>query len=747
MFNARGSIMKNNILHFKILFVSIILLTTIFSSFTSADYSNNCEQVIKKYFFDSPCIKQVTINGNVYDEIIIPNSPRAGNPGEPNLPVYEVRLLLPPETKVKDINVIPSEKVSLGSNFNVEPIREPVKITDTRLFSDPVQNGLIYGSDNLFPGKLFSEIGTYSFRGYEILVMVLYPVQYTPNTGKLFYFKEMTVSINTVEKDKTNPLLRNIKDDGIKIIKKIDNPSAIISYTNKLKDFISLNNYDLLILTTNVLKNGFKSLKDFHNAKGIKTEIKTLRDISFFPDRVTPEDIREFIRDEYLNNGIEYVLLGGDADIVPAKNLYFGEYNERSFYGPSDLYYACLDGTFNFDGDQRWGEPTDGEGGDDVDLVAEVYVGRACVGNATEVKHFVDKTKTYIKSSDFVDSSSNFIGTSLMIGEKIFLNPATWGGDYMDEIINGSSANMYTTIGFPSGKYIIDTLYDRDWPNHNWATSDIIDRINSGVNIINHMGHCSYWGAMKMDINDISSLVNNESFFIYSQGCDAGGFDYDDCIAEYFSVKTEYGAFAGIWNARYGWASMGNTNGPSQKFQREFWDAVFGENITEIGKANQDSKEDILYQINYPYIRWCYYQLNLFGDPTIAFYSNGNNHPTKPAKPSGLKIGRTGEEYNLKTTSTDEDEDLIYYRWDFGDGTFSEWLGPYVSEEEASVTHSWSKIGKYEIRVKARDEHRLESEWSQQLVVRMPFYNNIKLPHLILEFLEKYFSEIGSIYK
>ena len=30
-------------------------------------------------------------------------------------------------------------------------------------------------------------------------------------------------------------------------------------------------------------------------------------------------------------------------------------------YLPSDLYYSCLDGTYNYDGDDRWGEPTDGD--------------------------------------------------------------------------------------------------------------------------------------------------------------------------------------------------------------------------------------------------------------------------------------------------------------------------------------------------------------------------------------------------
>jgi hypothetical protein len=58
---------------------------------------------------------------------------------------------------------------------------------------------------------------------------------------------------------------------------------------------------------------------------------------------------------------------------------------------PSDFYYQCLDGGFNSDQDQDWGEHTDGKdlpgGGPGVDLMAEVYVGRAPVENPAGMSH------------------------------------------------------------------------------------------------------------------------------------------------------------------------------------------------------------------------------------------------------------------------------------------------------------------------------------------------------------------------
>jgi len=238
---------------------------------------------------------------------------------------------------------------------------------------------------------------------------------------------------------------------------------------------------------------------------------------------------------------------------------------------------------------------------------------------------------------------------------------------------------------------------------------------------------------MKMVNNDVLSLTNNDPCFVYSQGCMAGGFDNGDCIAEHFSVKTDNAAFAVIMNARYGWGVVGSTNGASQRFHREFWDAIFGEEIPEIGKANQDSKEDIIPRIHYACMRWCFYQLNLFGDPTLIFYTDENTPPDIPAKPSGLTMGRIGADYIFKTSATDSDGDKIYYKWDFGDGTFSEWLGPFDPDEETNASHNWSNRGTFQIRVKARDEHRDESDWSEPLSIRMRGFPLLKFLYDLLE--------------
>jgi hypothetical protein len=336
--------------------------------------------------------------------------------------------------------------------------------------------------------------------------------------------------------------------------------------------------------------------------------------------------IRNFIINAHSSWGTRYVLLGGDGDgadvggesgdaIIPAR----GFWTDATFTDdqgvvwdaectppniPADMYYSCLDGTFDHNGNGIYGEPDDGPGGGEVDLYAEVYVGRAPVDSSTEVSNFVKKTLAY--------DSAPFLPKALMVGEDMEWNDmAKWGGNFKDEVKEGCSNYGYTTVGFPQPPFAVDTLYDRDYPGNNWPKSGLINRLNNNPNIVNHMGHANSIYVMKIFNSDVDALTNSNYFFGYTQGCYAGSFDNrdmtppsdncdyisSDCILEHFVVD-DHGAFAFIGNSRYGWGSVsGNTNGFSQRFDRQFWDVVFGEGITRIGVANADSNWRPLHKI------------------------------------------------------------------------------------------------------------------------------------------------------
>ncbi len=568
-------------------------------------------QVDMEYFFERPRIESVTIGGETFDRIIMNGAPRSGSAGEPALPARGANILLPAGVEIENIEIVPGEKVLLGGDYFVEPMSQPVKLSaDHTSPQAPTPDEKIYSSHTLFPAMAFETIGTFIFRGYQIVTLKLHPVQYLPATGQLYYFTSLKVIVNTSESGGLNPLWRGLETDRMAVQAKVDNPEIAGTYPVAKRGQKA---FDLLILTTPSLASSFQPLKSHHDANGIPTEIRTTTDVG----SSNPDDVRAYITQRYLLDGIDYVLIGADDDLIPAKDLYVksweGSGAEIETAMPGDIFFACLDGTWNYDGDSYWGEPTDGDGGGDVDLVAEVYVGRAAVGNSTEADRFVNKTIQYL------DATDTYLQKVLMVGEYLgFGGISDYAGPMMDQIVDGSSADGYTTVGIPSDEYDVDRLYEQ---NYNWSQSDLTSRINSGLHIINHLGHGSPDYAMKLYDSDImSELTNGNHCLVYSQTCLAGHFDGTDCWAEYMNIKTDAGGFAIVMNARYGWGLEYSTDGPSQRFNREFWDAVFNasEAKPELGPANHDSKEDNLYRINESCMRWCYYQLNLFGDPTVT---------------------------------------------------------------------------------------------------------------------------------
>jgi hypothetical protein len=91
--------------------------------------------------------------------------------------------------------------------------------------------------------------------------------------------------------------------------------------------------------------------------------------------------------------------------------------------------------------------------------------------------------------------------------------------------------------------------------------------------------------------------------------------------------------------------------------------------------------------------------------------------PFKPDMPVGPVNGMTREEYTYSTRTIDPDDNQVYYLWDWDDGTASNWIGPFNSDELVSQTHVWDVEGIYLVRVKARDKYGTESLWSEPLKI------------------------------
>ena len=576
--------------------------------------------VTHTYNFNQPDIK--IVSGKAI--VTIEDCWTTGTTGHPALPVYGGNLLLPPGMSGVSITCQVSEPVSLGSGFEIEPVQAqyPLSSPGPHPFTNP--DPLVYNADIPYPALIADGLNTQFRRGHSLGYFAVHPVTYNPVTGELFYYSSVTVIIETAPTAESqtafSTLFRARDRDGVEVQAQVDNPAELAEYPAGIDETDDLN-IDYLIITDEELYDSFQILADYKNARGTKTEVvlKSWIEANYSGFDV-PAKMRTCIIDYYYNLGTDYVLLAGDNENVPKRSLYAQMGGEIDPDIAADLYFGCLDGNFNADGDEYMGEPND-----QPDLVAEVYVGRAGVDSPTEAENFIAKQIAY-QHTPVADE----IMQGLMLGED--LEWLVWGSAYKEEIRLGSSMWGYTTEGFPNW-FGVDTLYD--YPGFHWsAAGDLLPLLNEGPQLVNHLGHANNTYTLKFGssgINDNSITnngINHNFYIIYSQGCYCNSWDNrtpdfgltgSDAIAEKWT-SIENGAVCFIGNTRYGWGNYTTTNGASQYGDRQFFDALFGENILEIGRAQQDSKEDCIPFLN-NVTYYCYYECCLLGDPTLQVWT------------------------------------------------------------------------------------------------------------------------------
>ncbi len=106
--------------------------------------------------------------------------------------------------------------------------------------------------------------------------------------------------------------------------------------------------------------------------------------------------------------------------------------------------------------------------------------------------------------------------------------------------------------------------------------------------------------------------------------------------------------------------------------------------------------------------------------PEVEQVKTIRNPPNVPDIISAPIIGKAGKEYIFEVKTTDQDNDNVYYLFDWGDGKFSGWVGPYHSEDVAEISHNWENTGKYKIRVKSKYINGYQSDWSEYITINLP---------------------------
>lgn len=583
--------------------VTFLVFLSIMSLITFA------QTVEMTYHFDNP--KVTEFRG--YQQIGFEGCMQTALAGNPSLPYHVVSLMLPQGTEAESIEVELSDFQEIEGAINLFPYQPSRTMNDVEK-RDLVINEAVYASKSVYPAENHGIVTTQYKNGYGFAFSSFTPVQYIPSEGKVMYAKTANVRVNVkASKDDHSNMLWGTQEIKNSVKHLAQNPEMVENYQTKGRDLTA---YDVLIITGAGYVEGYSEYCEYYNSIGMRNRIVTTDEIYTSMTGIDNQDkIRNYIIQEYQNNGILMVVLGGDVEIVPYRGFYCyvtsGGGNQESNDIPADLYYSGLDGNWNDDGDNRYGEP-----GED-DLLPEIGISRMSFQNSEDLANMIHKTLSYQQTPVLGEFQK-----VILAGEHLYDDPVSNGSDYLELLIGYHEDNGYSTLGYPED-YDFTKLYEEEG---NWSGSLLKNAINAGTSYVHHDGHANtgyvagWYGISNNDFSGANGVDHNYTFF-HTQGCDCGAFD-ENCILEKM-VKIQNFAVAVIGNSRYGWFNEGQTEGPGAHLEREMTDAQWADRLGWLSMAHANGKSMTAPWVTAPgqweegALRWNFYDMNVLGDGVV----------------------------------------------------------------------------------------------------------------------------------
>jgi len=661
--------------------ISLIVVACLVSTFTDGRSTAFAEEqpgktITEEFSFDYPCTRIIEVDGSSFTSLMVPGALNiAQNEGEPALPVKFVQIVLPLDREVESITVTGTKEACNLEGLDL--VANPIFPYQNSIpFNSPqpalVMDHQVYGSSNEFPVADYANPKVGYCKGYSIFSIALHPVKYHPSSGELYWYSKMSLTLQLNYKKATNQFLRtNKQKDKDWIENLVVNPEDTNSYkfsTSRANYPGGLcdpaDDYDYVIITTRTngldywpvsagIPYNWDSLMDKHSlVQGLKCTLVTMQDITACTDyhdpdplfNDTPARIREFCKDAYMDWGVDYILIGGDDEWIPAREMDAINTEEDV---DSDIYWNHLDNNFNDDGDNYWGEAGD----DGFDPYADLYIGRITCDTPQDVSNWLTKCFYYIDSTD-----RSYLEQATFYGGDTGWN--CQGDDFIDySAIQGLSkwlgpnpgADPYPSwLGFqygfetwnqenPSIEYDLAIKWTAESPNQGWtggSTSSAISGLRNAISndtctLISGIAHAN--ANMSLDVSYSSweaDYHNTKPFFLHDFGCHCGDMDAaaDGVLHSMLMHSDTELAFACVYNTGYGWGNFDNTCSSSSVQQKSFWDYLFdmannsgNTDNWQMGRAQAYSKDTMAPTLDYNDGTWrsVIQGCLLFGDPAM----------------------------------------------------------------------------------------------------------------------------------
>jgi len=291
----------------------IFALAILFSLLTAA-YAGKVE---KTYYFSDPTIVR---NGD-YQSVSLGGTLLAGLHGEPMLAYKSVALMLPPGEKAVRLNITLDDRVEVPGTFDLYPQQYARPLSEGPS-GEFIRKAEVYRSAKSYPSVCSGHLMTSYLNGYAFGMTTFTPMVYIPAERKVYYYRKVTVSILTRADDTAREALKNLtpSSEALKRVRLFtQNPAMMTRYPapSTLKT-----GYQVLVITPAQFQAGFQPLIDYYGTREMAVQVATTESIASMAGTDLAEKMRNFIIQEYQSNGIEHVILGGDAEWVPFRGMY-----------------------------------------------------------------------------------------------------------------------------------------------------------------------------------------------------------------------------------------------------------------------------------------------------------------------------------------------------------------------------------------------------------------------------------------
>jgi hypothetical protein len=484
--------------------------------------------------------------------------------GEPCIPMKSIVVAIPANAALDKV-ILKPKLIKTVKNLNLYPNQEPRPLLEEKFYlakEKVMVNKDLYKRKAAYPGKFYEVITTGYFGSYKVVVLKTFPAQFHPADKQVKFYKLTGAiqfkadEIKTAAKkrrvlkeyEKTiDSLILNAGDarkwEGYqrKIGKRLQNAFKAMPMVMPEEMKKEARNYfPCVIICADSFLNQANDLAFHHTGKGFPTIIAPVSSIDKnIPGRDLPDKIRNYIRFLHYQYMTGFAILFGDVNSIGGANTVVPSrwvWDPKPLSGvdngviPCDYYYGCLDGNWNADNDNIYGEAADYP-----DLFFEVIVGRLPANNTADAISVVNIIKNYENNPPpwkgilLAANDLNWNSFEVKFKESVYLNP------------------VLISLGFSPH---IFRMYE-GWGNLN--PLDFSNFVNKGIDFIQYFGHGTPGSTQLMSSWQVEQMIwpTHNMPVVFALSCSTARFDDTECFGETWVEKIRASAYIGATRVAY----------------------------------------------------------------------------------------------------------------------------------------------------------------------------------------------------